>query len=172
MDWEIVLVFIGFVIYLGYNLASLPLFKVPKSLSMTYYLYKERKEWQKLLFPIMMIFMGISLLPAWLEISEGSNLQFMVFLAILGILFTGSAPAFNNSSVENKVHMTSAILAAIFALLWIILVANLWYVIIVWFVVMLLIALLTNSVKTSYIYWLETIAFISTFTAIIAYYLV
>jgi hypothetical protein len=68
--------------------------------------------------------------------------------------------------------MTSAISAAIFALLWIIFVANLWYVIIVWFVVMLLIALLTNSVKTSYIYWLETIAFISTFTAIIAYYLI
>ena len=49
--------------------------------------------------------------------------------------------------------MTSAISAAIFALLWIIFVANLWYVIIVWFVVMLLIALLTNSVKTSYIYF-------------------
>ena len=34
------------------------------------------------------------------------------------------------------------------------------------------IALLTKTVKTSYVFWLETIAFLSTFTAIIGFYFI
>ena len=118
----------------------------------------------------MMLTMAGALLPAWLEISEGSDLQFMAFLAAAGIIFTGSAPAFKSSSLENSVHMTSAVVAAIFALLWVALVANLWYVILVWLIAITVIAFLTKSVKSSYIYWLETVAFLSTFTAVFAYF--
>lgn len=118
----------------------------------------------------MMMTMAGFLMPAWLDISEGHDLQFMVFFAMAGIMFTGAAPAFDSSDLENKVHTFSAIFAAIFALLWIVFVANLWYFILVWFIVIVLIALLSNTVKTSYVYWLETVAFMSTFTVIIAYY--
>ena len=118
----------------------------------------------------MMMTMAGFLMPAWLEVSEGHNLQFMAFFAAGGIMFTGAAPAFDSSDLENKVHTYSAIFAAIFALLWIFFVAHLWYFIIVWFIVIALIALLSNTIKTSFVYWLETVAFMSTFTSIIAYY--
>ena len=170
MDWKILLVLAAFLIYWAYNSAALSMFSAPKSLSMTYYLFQERKKWQRLLFPIMMVSMAGLLLPAWLEISEGSNFQFMAFFAAAGIMFTGTAPAFQSSSLENKVHTISAIFAAVFALLWVAFVAKLWYFILVWFIVISLVALLTKSVKTSYIYWLETIAFMTTFTSVIAYY--
>jgi hypothetical protein len=170
MDWKILLVLAAFLIYWAYNQAVLGIFGVPKSLSMTFYLFQERKKWQRVLFPIMMVFMAGLLLPAWLEISEGHDLQFMAFFGIAGIIFTGMAPAFKSSDLENKVHMGSAIFAAIFSLLWVAFVANLWYFILVWFVVIVLIALLTKSIKTGYIYWLETVAFMSTFTAVIAHY--
>lgn len=170
MDWTLIFVLTAFVVYFVYNAVALYLFGVPKSLSMTFYLFKEKKNWLGACFPIMMTLMAGSLLPAWLEISVGSNLQFMSFLAASGILFTGAAPAFESSKLENNVHMTSAIVAAIFALLWVILVANLWYVILVWLVAITVVALLTKSVKTSYIYWLETIAFLSTFTSVFAYF--
>ena len=118
-----------------------------------------------------MVSMGALLVPAWLEISDGSDFMFTAFLAVVGIVFTGSAPAFNNSDLENKVHTGSAIFAAVSAILWIILVAKLWWFIIVWTVMVSLIALLTETWKTSLVYWLETIAFMSTFTAIIAHFL-
>ena len=170
MDWKIILVLLAFFIYGMYNLVALSIFGIPFSLSKTFYLFKERKKWQRILFPIMMITMAGFLMPAWLDISEGHYLQFMVFFAMIGIMLTGAAPAFNSSDLENKVHTGSAIFAAIFSLLWIVFVAHLWYFIIVWFIVIVLIALLTKTVKTSYVYWLETVTFMSTFTSIIVYY--
>lgn len=170
MDWKLIFVLVAFVVYFAYNAVALRLFGVPESLSMTFYLFKEKKNWLCIWFPIMMTLMAGALLPAWLEISEGSNLQFMSFLAASGILFTGAAPAFQSSKMEKSVHMTSAIVAAIFAILWVVLVANLWYVILVWFVAITIIGYMTKSINTSYIYWLETIAFLSTFTAVFAYF--
>lgn len=170
MDWRLIFVLVAFAIYLVYNAFALGCFGVPKSLSMTFYLFKEKKNWLCIWFPIMMFTMAGALLPAWLEISNGSDLQFMAFLAAAGIIFTGAAPAFESSDLEKRVHTGSAAFAALFALLWVALVAHLWYVILIWLVANTIIAFLTKTVKSSYIYWLETVAFLSTFTAVLAYF--
>jgi hypothetical protein len=171
MSWIIYLVLIAFAIYLSYNFAALSLFGTPASLSNTYYLYKERQSWQRFLFPVMMCSMAMCLMPAWLEISEGSNFQFSAFFAAAGIIFTGMAPAFKDDTMTKNVHTVSAIFAAVFAILWIILVAKLWWFIIAWLVMVVLIAMLTKTIKSGLTYWLETIAFMSTFTAVIAYFI-
>lgn len=165
------LILSAIIIYFVYNFFALGVCGIPKSLSMTFYLLQEKKKWLRILFPIMMISMAFLLMPAWLEISVGSPFQFLAFLAPAGIMFTGAAPAFKSSELENTVHMTSAIFAAITALLWVGLVANLWLVIAIWFVIIAILAIVTKTVKSSYIYWFETVAFLSTFTAILAYYL-
>lgn len=172
MDWKIFCVIAAFAIYLIYNVVALWLFGVPKSLSMTYYLYKEKKkDWMGIFFPIMMLSIVAFLTPAWLEISEGSNLQFTAFLAVGGIMFTGAAPAFKSSSLENNVHTGSAIFSALFAIIWVMLVAKMWFVIVIWFFILMISAIVTKSVKKSYIYWLETVAFLSTFTSAFIFYL-
>lgn len=61
--------------------------------------------------------MAFLLMPAWLELSLDSPFQFLAFLAPSAIIFTGAAPAFKSSKLENTVHMTGAIMAAITALL-------------------------------------------------------
>lgn len=165
------LILSAIIIYFVYNFFALGVCGIPKSLSMTFYLLQEKKKWLRIWFPIMMVSMAFLLMPAWLEISIGSPFQFLAFLAPAGIMFTGAAPAFKSSELENTVHMTSAIFAAITALLWVGLVANLWLVIAIWFVIIAILAIVTKTVKSSYIYWLETVAFLSTFTAILAYYL-
>ena len=170
MSWIIICVFIAFFIYLIYNGVTLKLFGVPKSLSMTFYLLQEKKNWTRIFFPIMMVGMAFLLLPAWLEISVGSLFQFLAFLTVTGIIFVGAVPTFKSSDLENTVHMTSAIVAAIFAILWVILVSKLWWTIVLWIATLGLTMWLTKTIKSSYIYWLETIAFMSTFTSIIAYY--
>ena len=170
MDWKILLVLGALAIYWAYNMTVLAIFGAPYSLSKTYYLYQERKSWQRFMFPAMMVSMAGLLLPAWLEISEGSSLQFMAFFAAAGIIFTGVAAAFMESKMTFGVHTAGAVFAAVFSLLWIIFVAHLWYFIVVWLVLVLIVALLSKTLKTSYVYWFETIAFMSTFTAIIAYF--
>lgn len=170
MYWIIYLVLAAFALYLSYNFAILCLFGIPKSLSQTFYDFKERKPWLRILFPIMMVAVGLLLLPAWIEISEGSDFMFLAFFAASGIVFTGSAPAFKESNLEDRVHTGSAFLAAAFALLWVILVTNLWWHIIVWAAIFSIIALITKTLKSGIIYWLETITFFSTFTSIIAHF--
>lgn len=154
--------------FVAYNAVSLALFDIPKSLSMTYYLWKNKynRGW---LFCLMMYLVVALMMPAWITMSEGSNFQFLSFLAPAGILFVGSAPAFLSSDLENMVHQVSAYLAAAFSLLWIILVTPYWWIILVWVGIIAALAFFTKSVKTSYIYWLEKIAFGATFTSTIIY---
>jgi hypothetical protein len=156
-------VLIAFVIYFIYNLISIYKFGIPPSLSDTYYLYKKDKSWKRFLFPIMMISMASLLMPAWIDLSIGSNFQFMSFLACAGIIFVGAAPTFKNSEMEYKVHSISAYFAALMAILWIILVPKMWYVILIVAMIIAFTSIVTKSIKISYIYWLETIAFLSTF---------
>ena len=170
MAWTIIFIFVAFAVYLIYNGIALGLFGVPNSLSETYYLYMNKKNWMRISFPIMMTLLVVLLMPAWLEISTGSNLQFLAFLTAGGILFTGAAPAFKANTFEKTIHSTSAICAAICALLWVIFVCKVWYVVLGWLAVIVLAATLTKTVKRAKVYWLETVAFLSTFTSIIVYF--
>lgn len=155
-------------IYLAYNAVSLAIFGVPESLSNTYYLYKEKwnKGW---LFCLMMYLVVAFMMPAWISLSEGSNFQFLAFLAPASIMFVGTAPRFKDSQLESRVHTVSAIIAAACSLLWVALVTPYGWVMLIWLGFIALAAILTSSYKTAYVYWLEQVAFGSTFTAAILY---
>lgn len=153
-----------------YNIVTLLIFGVPKSLSMTFYLYKERLDSLKVLFPAMIAMLVICLMPCWIQISEGSDFQFLSFLSAAALGFVGAAPAFKSSSLENSVHQVSAYFCAACAILWIILVTPYWYVILIVLGIVTALAIVTKTWKTSYIYWLEMVAFVSTFITIVCYY--
>ena len=155
-------------IYLAYNAVSLSIFGVPESLSNTYYLYKEKwnKGW---LFCLMMYAVVALMMPAWISLSEGSNFQFLAFLAPASIMFVGLAPKFKDYDMENKVHTISAIIAAACSLLWVALVTPYWWVMLIWLGLIALASVLTSSYKTCLVFWLEQVAFLSTFTAAIMY---
>lgn len=155
-------------IYLAYNVICLALFAIPESLSNTYYLWKEKngKGW---LFCLMMYTVVALMMPAWISLSEGSNFQFLSFLAPAAIMFVGTAPRFKDFKLENKVHSYSAIIAAACSLLWVMLVTPYWYVILIWFGYISLASIFTSSYKTCLVYWLEQIAFGATFTSAILY---
>ena len=153
-------------IYLLYNIVTIGIFGIPPSLSETYYLYKDK--WNiGFVFPIMMYLVVGFMMPAWLTLSEGSPFQFLSFLAPASIAFVGTAPAFKSSSLENSVHTVAAIVAAICSLLWVILVTPYWWSIFVALVMVALGGLITQTLLASKVYWLETVAFMSTFTSAI-----
>lgn len=157
------------VLFVIYNVMILSLFGVPKSLSMTYYLFKNVNDSLRHMFPFMMITLTLLLAPCWLEISEGSDYQFAAFLSIAGVMFVGMSPSFMDSTLESTVHSVSAGICAAFAMLWIILVTPYWYIILIVAVMVASLAIVTKTCKTSYIYWLEMIAFISTFAVLSIY---
>ena len=159
---------IAAIMYVAYNVAALTLFGIPQSLSMTYYLWK--KEYGKgYLFPFMMYLVVALMMPSWITMSEGSNFQFLAFLAPTSLLFVATAPAFLSSPLENSVHTIAAYIAAACSLLWIILVTPFWWVILIWGGFVALASIVTSSYRGCYIYWLETTAFLSTFCATITY---
>ena len=155
-------------IYVAYNAIAIAIFGVPESLSNTYYLYKEKcnKGW---LFCLMMYLVVAFMMPAWISLSEGSNFQFLAFLAPASIMFVGTAPRFKDSQLESRVHTVSAIIAAACSLLWVALVTPYWWVMLIWLGFIAGASVLTSSYKTAYVYWLEQVAFGSTFTAAIMY---
>ena len=155
-------------IYFAYNAVSLAIFGVPESLSNTYYLYKEKwnKGW---LFCLMMYFVVAFMMPAWITLSEGSNFQFLAFLAPASIAFVGTAPRFKDSQLESRVHTVSAIIAAACSLLWVALVTPYWVAIPIYVVFEGAKAFFSKTYKTCLVYWLEQVAFGSTFTAAIIY---
>lgn len=155
-------------IYVAYNAICLALFGIPESLSNTYYLWKEKsnKGW---LFPLMMYAVVAFMMPAWITLSEGSDFQFLAFLAPAAIAFVGTAPAFKSDDLENVVHTTAAIVAAICSLAWVAVITPYGWMILVWFGFIALAAILTSSYKTCLVYWLEQVAFGATFTSAILY---
>lgn len=155
-------------IYLAYNAICLALFSIPESLSNTYYLWKERSN-KGYLFCLIMYAAVALMMPAWITLSEGSNFQFLAFLAPASIAFVGTAPRFKDSQLESRVHTVSAIIAAACSLLWVMLVTPYWRMMLIWLGFIALAAILTSSYKTCLVYWLEQVAFGSTFTAAILY---
>lgn len=155
--------------FLMYNIVCLILFGVPKSLNQTYYLFKERINALKVLFPVMIGLIVVFLLPCLFSISEDSAFQFMAFLSMVALLFVGFCPTFLNSNFDNKLHTIATYIYATYALLWIIFVTPYWYIILIMAGIISVIATLTKTWKKSYIYWLEMITFISIFITIILY---
>ena len=105
-------------IYVAYNVVSLGVFDVPESLSNTYYLWKDRNG-RGYVFCLMMYIVVALMMPAWITLSEGSDFQFLAFLAPAAIAFVGTDPAFKSDDLENVVHTTAAIVAAICSLAWV-----------------------------------------------------
>lgn len=170
MSWILNMVLFAFTVYITYNAVSLLIFGVPHSLSMTYYMFKDKHNGLRYLFPSLITIVVVCLMPGWIDISNGSTYQFTAFLSAMGLAFVGAAPMFLEDDSVYTVHTTGALVSALFAILWILLVSHTWDILIICGLLCLLLMFVTKTVKTSYVYWLETTAVLSTFISIIKYY--
>jgi hypothetical protein len=165
-----ILVIISFCIYIVYNLISLYTFGVPHSLSNTYYLWNGVKQGAGYAFCACLGLMVALLLPSWLEMSAGSPWQFLSFLTCGSLLFVAAAPNFKSIGIESTVHSVAAIFSAICAILWIVFVADLWAIVLLTLMYTLIVAVSHGSLRSCYIYWLETIAFLSLYFSVLLTY--
>lgn len=164
------LVLTSFVIYLVYNIISLCTHGTPNSLSNTYYLWNDVKKGAGYAFCVALGLMAGLLLPAWLEIGVGSYWQFLSFLTCGSLLFVAAAPNFKSVGIESTVHTVAAIFSAICGMCWVIFVADLWAIVLLVLMYTLIVAVSQGSLKRCYVYWLETIAFLSIYVALLITY--
>lgn len=145
----IYLAIISFVVFLVYSVISIAENKeIPDNLSDTYYLYP------KWVFPMVMVFMSFTLLPCWLEITEGETGQFLSFLSCAGLLFVASAPDYKNDKGQYNIHAVCAYLAVATSLISLICVGTHWWLVPQWLICMF--GFNFMIVKTKYIWLIET----------------
>jgi len=157
----VILSFIVFVLYLAIS-AKIFKFKIPSSLSETFYLYQD-KDKCGYIFSAIIIICGSLILPAWLKMAEGNPYQFLAFLCPLSILFVGAAPNFNGVDMESKIHPIAAILCAICSLSWILFIAHLWWIVLIFIAIFGVLSYFSKSYKSSYVFWIEMVIFFSTY---------
>lgn len=164
---------ISFLIFVAYISWIACKFKtVPVSLSETYYMLGQADGSGKFnrlrasIFTFMMWAIAILLLPGMLDLTPEIG-QFLPFLALVSICFVGAAPEFHDS-YENKIHTTSAVFAAFFALSWAIVFAHGIIVALMILAIALITGALTGTLKRSKIWWLEMVAFFTVYASVLA----
>lgn len=173
MSTYLILACVAIGIFVIYNAVAIGLFGVPSSLSDTFYLWKKYGENAGWIFTAMLWVVCGLLIAPWIEvtqvISEWSKyLTVLPFLTAVMLLFVGTAPNFRDWGLPHDVHMTCAKLTAVFALLWVAVVCwKIMYVIPAWVLLCGGVAHLTKTAKSGRDWWLEIVAFGSTFTAIL-----
>ena len=157
------------VIFLIYNIVSLILFGVPTSLSETYYKYEEKhKNLGKFLFYTMLMVVGLLVVVATID-----KAQVFSWLMIIGVAMVGVFPDYNNNTAMDKVvHPIGAAIAGAACLVSLfVMLPPIPAVIAICgvLILVLLFALITKSLKRSFIYHLEMVAFYSIFAGSIIY---
>jgi hypothetical protein len=137
----------SFAVFIIYTIYSIIKNDIPESLSATYYL------WPKWVFPTLMTFSAFTLLPGWLEITEGENGQFLSFLSCAGLIAIGFVPDYKNDLGQFKIHIICAYLAVATALISLTFVTNYWWLFPGWLVMNYLFNI--DNFKKNYVFHIE-----------------
>lgn len=158
----------AFVVYI---IITIALFGIPKSLIHSYFLYRERQNALKLMFPVTMILMSIFLMPCFIHISVYESFDILSLLCGLSLIAIGIAPVISEryANINTNIQNIISLLGVLFAILWSTLITT-WTIPLIVLASMTIVLLVTKqikTIKTYYIFWLEIFAFISVFTSII-----
>lgn len=148
--------------FCGYLACYISRLGIPESLSYTYYGLGKR-GW---IFSAMMLIVGISTMMPMIDLTPDSY-SFVPFLCGTSIAFVGVASEYAQQVVTH-VHCVSAIIAAIMAAVWCVLLQRCWYVLLLSGLLMLLLAYVSNTADRGHkTFWLEMWAFSAAFLTLI-----
>jgi hypothetical protein len=118
------------------------------------------------LWSIVTFFIAVLLMPAMIEVGEGSVVQFLGFFAPLYLLVAAFTPKWETDKKQGRIHFIGTVLCATVSIAWIIFVAHLWWVLPIGFVAAAIPAYFTKTYKTSWVFWLEMAAFTSVYLTV------
>lgn len=139
-------------------------FKLPPSLSETYYnLEKKHKGWGAFFYVYLVVTVFILIAPA----VEAAGLW--GFLCAAAACFIGAAPRFKEKD-QALIHVVSTIISAVSSVIALIVMHKLWVAAIIAAIVIGL-AIWTKTYKSSLVFWLEMMAFYSLFIGLIIFFI-
>lgn len=145
------------ILFWSFIILSIIRFGIPHSYSMLAY------KWNKNIWTWVTVLSGLLILPVFIETGDNSSWQFLSFFAPTWLIFIGLTPDFLTDSLHYKLHMTFTALACICNILWMLLIACNIEIFFIITCLILVIAKLTKTTESSYIFWLEMIIFLTTF---------
>ena len=162
-----ILVFTYYVIYV------LREFGIPVNLSITYYSFERRRKGTGVLFPTLMIFLCVTTIPIWIELSRhassfGYTFVFFPIITLVCLLLVAASARYKKTHGLVYFHYACAILAAVCAVLWIFLVAyKILYVGLSILIALMLMGIRTGTLHRCSLFWLETAAFYAIFFSLL-----
>lgn len=119
------------------------------------------------LWSILTFVAAVFLIPVLLEYSDGSMLQFLGFFTPLYLICVSFTPNWASNPKEYKYHVAFAFLCALCAFIFIIFVLGKWGCILGSIIIVLISSLLSKTLKSSLVFWLEMIMFLGMYLALI-----
>ena len=160
------------ILFILYNVIAILSFGIPESLTKTFYKYKEHHDSFKFMYYVFVALMCILLTPCWLKLSETNFAQDIAVISISTLLFMGASPIILKGEDTDKpladlFEKLISYCCSTFFILWIVITTPYWWIILLTAAIVTLISISTESWNNCYTYWIEIIAFVSTFIAIL-----
>lgn len=153
----LILKLLATILFFGFIAISVYKWGIPHSYSMLAY------KWNKTTWTIITIVTAFLITPVLIELGTLSTFQFLGFLTPVWLMLVATTPNFLTDKKQNILHNTFTGLCVVSSLLWLTLVTNYIWIGFLVMALITIIALLTKSIKSSYIFWLEMIIFLTTF---------
>jgi hypothetical protein len=163
-------------LFILYNVIAILLFGIPESLTKTFYKYKAHHDSFKFMYYVFVALMCILLTPCWLKLSKTNFAQDTAVINILALIFMGASPIIlkgedTDRPLTDLFEKLISYCCSMFFIIWIVAATPYWWIILLTAIIVTLISIITKSWNKCYTYWIEIIAFASTFIAILLKYI-
>ena len=119
------------------------------------------------LWSIVTIVTALLLVPAMIEAGDESPLQFLGFAAPVYLGVVGFTPEYETKHKQMVVHFIGTVICSAAAVLWLVIALREWYQIPIALAVFGVIGFLTQTLRKSYVLWLELSMFAAVYAAVL-----
>lgn len=152
-------------VFTAYELGVILNFCIPNNLSNTYYHFDRKFRGSGKMFPAMLYFLCLTVLPIQVYFTYRlpdwrSNFAFLPVLTAICLALVGVSARYKKSDFRIYFHYTVAILSGFFTALWFLIVGlKLSYILISFILLMMIAGALTRTLRIYPLFWFETAGF-------------
>lgn len=107
------------------------------------------------------------IVPPMIEAGDGNPLQFLGFFAPLYLIVVSLTPKWETVSRQRRIHMVGAIICAVLAFLWLLIIRHHWWVVGVCALACFIAGCKTRTMPRSAVFWGELVMFASVYLSLI-----
>lgn len=174
---ECFILFADIVLFTAYLVAVLVRFGIPVNMSMTYYMYRQKNEVLRLLFPCLLVFLCISCGSLWIKICHRFELAplfvALVYVTIVCLIAVAASAQYQKTPTIIYFHYTCAIIASACTTLWLLFVSyKVMHVALGILLISTCLGLITKTLKSCTLFWLEIAGFYALMITLLIIYFV